>query len=135
DYSGRLAAAFLHGRWWPPGAPPWLNELLPCGDARFCVVSPPLPAILSLPFVPFFPTAVSQVVASRIAGGASAGILYYGLRAYGAPRTYALAGAVLSAFGTTLLFSIVDGLAWFAARSAAMLLLALAFAVAARRGS
>jgi len=135
DYYGRLADAFLHGRWWLTEAPPWLNELLPCGEGRFCVVYPPLPAILSLPFVPFFPTAVSQVAASRIAGGASAGILYYGLRAYGAPRTYALAGAVLSAFGTTLLFSSVDGRAWFAAHSASMLFLAGAFALAARGGS
>jgi len=135
DYYGRLADAFLHGRWWLTEAPSWLNELLPCGDGRYCVVYPPLPAILSLPLAPFFPTAVAQVVASRIAGGASAGVLYYGLRAYGTPRTYALAGALLSAFGTTLLFSSVDGRAWFAAHSASMLFLALAFAVAARGGS
>src|SRR6266566_2634925 len=135
DYYGRLADAFLHGRWWLTEAPPWLNELLDCGDGRYCVVYPPLPAILSLPFVPFFPTAVAQVVASRIAGGASAGVLYYGLRAYDAPRTYALAGAILSAFGTTLFFSSVDGRAWYAAHSASMLFLALAFAVAARGGN
>jgi len=135
DYYGRLAEAFLHARWWLTEAPPWLNELLPCGDGRYCVVYPPLPAILSLPFVPFFPTAVAQVVASRIAGGASAGVLYYGLRAYGAPRTYALAGAILSAFGTTLFFSSVDGRAWYAAHSASMLFLAGAFAVAARGGN
>src|SRR5438132_9737239 len=121
DYYGRLADAFLHGRWWLTEAPPWLNELLPCGDGRFCVVYPLLPAILSLPFVPFFPTAVSQVVASRIAGGASAGILYYGLRAYGAPRAYGLAGSVLSAFGTPLLFSNVVGRARFVRQSASML--------------
>src|SRR2546423_7314227 len=135
DYYGRLADAFLHARWWLTEAPPWLNELLPCGDGRYCVVCPPLPAILSLPLVPFFPTAVAQVVASRVAGGASAGVLYYGLRAYGAPRAYALAGAVLSAFGTTLFFSSVDGRAWYAAHSASMLFLALAFAVAARAGN
>ena len=135
DYYGRLADALLHGRWWLTEAPSWLNELLPCGDGRFCVVYPPLPAILSLPLVPFFPTAVAQVVASRIAGGASAGVLYYGLRGYGAPRTYALAGALLSAFGTTLFFSSVDGRAWYAAHSASMLFLALAFAVAARGGN
>ena len=135
DYFGRLAEAFLHGRWWLTEAPPWLNELLPCGDGRYCVVYPPLPAILSLPLVPFLPTAVAQVVASRIAGGASAGVLYYGLRAYGAPRTWALAGALLSAFGTTLLFSSVDGRAWFAGHSASMLFLAGAFAVAARGGN
>ena len=125
----------LHGRWWLTEAPPWLNELLPCGDGRFCVVYPPLPAILSLPLVPFFSTAVAQVVASRIAGGASAGVLYYGLRAFGAPRTFALAGALLSAFGTTLFFSSVDGRAWYAAHAASMLFLSGAFAIAARGGN
>jgi hypothetical protein len=135
DYFGRLAEAFLQGRWWVVEAPPWLNELLPCGDGRYCVVYPPLPAVLSLPLVPFFSTAVAQVIASRIAGGASAGVLYYALRAYGAPRTYALAGAILSAFGTTLFFSSVDGRAWYAAHSASMLFLAGAFAVASRGGS
>jgi hypothetical protein len=135
DYYGRLADAFVHGRWWLTEAPPWLNELVLCGDGRYCVVYPPLPAILSLPLVPFFTTAMAQVVASRVAGGASAGVLYYGLRAYGAPRTYALAGALLSAFGTTLLFSSVDGRAWYAAHSASMLFLAGAFAVAARGGN
>jgi hypothetical protein len=135
DYYGRLADAFLHGRWWLTEAPSWLNELLPCGDGRYCVVYPPLPAFLSLPLVPFFSTAVAQVVASRIAGGASAGVLYYGLRAYGAPRTYAVAGALFSAFGTTLFFSSVDGRAWFAGHSASMLFLAGAFAIAARGGN
>jgi hypothetical protein len=135
DYFGRLAEAFLQGRWWVVEAPPWLNELLPCGDGRYCVVYPPLPAVLSLPLVPFFSTAVAQVIASRIAGGASAGVLYYALRAYGAPRTYALAGAILSAFGTTLFFSSVDGRAWYEAHSASMLFLAGAFAVASRGGS
>ena len=135
DYHGRLAEALLHGRWWLTEAPPWLNELLPCGDGRFCVVYPPLPAILSLPLVPFFPTAVAQVVASRIAGGASTGVLYYGLRAFGAPRTFALVGALLSAFGTTLFFSSVDGRAWYAAHAASMLFLSGAFAVAARGGN
>jgi hypothetical protein len=135
DYYGRLAEALLHGRWWLEDAPPWLNELLQCGDGRYCVVYPPLPAILSLPLVPFFSTAVAQVVAARLVGGASAGVLYYGLRAYGATRTYAFAGALLSAFGTTLFFSSVDGRAWYAAHSAAVLFLAAAFAVAARGGN
>jgi hypothetical protein len=134
DYYGRLAAAMLEGRWWLDEAPPWLNELLPCGEGRYCVVYPPLPAFLSLPLIPFFSTAEAQVLASRIAGGASAGVLYYALRAYGAPRLYALAGAALSAFGTTLFFSSVDGRAWYAAHAASMFFLSAAFAVAARGG-
>jgi hypothetical protein len=134
DYDGRLAAAFLEGKWWLDSAPPWLNELLPCGDGRLCVVIPPLPAVLALPFVAFLSTAAAQVAASRIAGGASAGVLYAALRAYGAPRRYALAGAILSAFGTTLFFTSVDGRAWFAAHAASMLFLSGAFAIAARGG-
>jgi hypothetical protein len=132
DYYGRLADALLHGRWWLTEAPSWLNELLPCGDGRYCVVYPPLPAILSLPLVPFFPTAVAQVVMSRIAGGASAGVLFWALRAYGAPRSYAVLGTILSAFGTTLFFSSVDGRAWYAAHAVSMLFLAAAFGLAAR---
>src|SRR5213596_3316212 len=135
DYYGRLADAILHGRWFLEEAPSWLNELLSCGEGRFCVAYPPLPAILALPIVPFASTAAAQVIASRIAGGVSAGILYLGLRAYGAPRAYAVAGVLLSAFGTTLFFSSVDGRAWYAAHSASMLFLALAFAVAARGGN
>jgi hypothetical protein len=134
DYFGRLAAAFLEGRWWLTLAPPWLNELIPCGDGRWCVVFPPLPAVLTMPFVPLFGTAYAQVIASRLAGGASAGVIYLALRAYGAPRLWALTGSVLSAFGTTLLFTSVDGRAWYAAHAASLLFSAGAFAVAARGG-
>jgi hypothetical protein len=135
DYYGRLAAAFLAGRWWLTEAPSWLNELLSCGDGRFCVAYPPAPAILAMPIVAFASTAVAQVLASRIAGGASAGFLYAGLRAYGAPRAYAIAGAALSTVGTTLFFSSVDGRAWYAAHAVAMLFLSASFAVAARGGA
>ena len=134
DYYGRLAAALLQGRWWLTEAPSWLNELVACGEGRFCVVYPPLPAVLALPFVPFASASVAQVLASRIAGGASAGVLYDGLRAFGAPRAHAITGALLSAFGTTLFFSSVDGRAWYDAHAAAMPFLAGAFAVAARGG-
>lgn len=135
DYFGRLAVALASGRWWLTEAPSWLNELLPCGDGRFCVVYPPLPAIAALPFLLIAQPPVAQVLASRIAGGASAGVLYLALRAYGAPRAYALTGTVLSAFGTTLLFSSVDGRAWYAAHALAMLALAASFLAAARTSS
>src|SRR5256886_856757 len=45
DYYGRLANALLHGRWWLEEAPSWLNELLSCGDGRFCVAYPAFPAL------------------------------------------------------------------------------------------
>jgi hypothetical protein len=132
DYYGRLAQAFLSGHWWLTEAPPWLNELLPCGDGRWCVAYPPLPAILTLPFAAVLPSADAQVIVSRLSAGISAGVLYHALRAFGAPRAVAVAGTVLSAFGTTLFFSSVDGRAWFDAHAIAMPFLCAAFLFAAR---
>lgn len=132
DYYGRLAAAFLQGRWWLDEAPPWLNELLSCGDGRYCVAYPPMPAILAVPLVAVFPPALAQVLVSRVAGGLSAGVLYLALRAFGATKLVAIAGAVLSTLGTTLFFSSVDGRAWYDAHAVAMPFLAGAFLFAAR---
>ena len=56
-----------------------------------------------------FGTATAQNLVSQICGGASAGVLYLALRAYAAPRSVAVTGALLSAFGTTLLFTSADG--------------------------
>jgi hypothetical protein len=134
DYHGRLAASYVAGRWWLLDAPPWLNELIPCGSQRWCVAYPPLPALLSIPFLPLGSTALAQSVMSRVAGGASAGPLYLGLRAFGAPRAVAIAGTVVSALGTTLLFTSTDGRSWYAAHAVAMLFGATAFWLAARGG-
>ena len=133
DYYGRLAEAFVHGRYWLTEDPPWLNELLSCGDGRWCVAYPPLPAILAIPLI-WAGTANAQGAVAQICGGASAGVLYAALRAYGAPRAIAITGAVLSAFGTTLLFSSADGRSWFAAHAVAMLFTSVAFLIAARGG-
>ena len=134
DYYGRLAEAFLQGRYWLDSDPVWLNELLSCGDGRWCVAYPPLPAILAMPLV-FLGTAAAQGLVAQVCGGASAGVLYLALRAFGAPRIVACAGAAVSAFGTTLLFSSADGRAWYAAHSVAMLFTSGAFLVAARGGA
>jgi len=132
DYYGRLGQALLAGRWWLDEAPPWLNELLPCGDGRWCVAYPPLPAILTAPLALVLPTALAQVLVSRLCGGLSAGILFLGLRSFGAPRAVAITGTILSAFGTTLFFSSVDGRAWYDAHAVAMPFLCAAFLFAAR---
>ncbi len=133
DYYGRLADAFVHGRYWLTVDPPWLNELLACGDGKWCVAYPPLPAILSIPLL-FLGTATAQDIVSQVCGGASASVLYLALRAYGAPRWVAVTGALLSAFGTTLFFTSADGRSWFAAHAVAMLFTTIAFLIAARGG-
>jgi hypothetical protein len=133
DYYGRLADAFVHGRYWLVENPEWLNELLSCGTGKWCVAYPPLPAVLSIPLLAFG-TATAQDLVSQICGGASAGVLYLALRAYGTPRLVAIAGALLSAFGTTLLFTSADGRSWYAAHAVAMLFTTIAFLIAARGG-
>jgi hypothetical protein len=132
DYYGRLAQALLLGQWWLSEAPSWLNELVSCGPERWCVVYPPLPAILAMPLATVLSTALSQGLVSRIFGGVSAGILYLALRAFGAPRPVAIVGAILSTFGTTLFFSSVDGRAWYVAHAVAMPFLSAALLFAAR---
>jgi hypothetical protein len=132
DYYGRLAQALLHGQWWLSEAPSWLNELVSCGPERWCVVYPPLPAILAMPLATVLSTALAQGLISRIFGGVSAGILYLALRAFGAPRAVAIVGAILSTFGTTLFFSSVDGRAWYVAHAVAMPFLSAALLFAAR---
>lgn len=135
DYYGRLAQALLAGRWWLAEAPAHLNELLPCGDGRWCVAYPPMPALLSIPFLLLGAgPSLAQGLVSQLAGGASAGFLYAGLRALGIPRPIGLSGTVLSALGTTLLFTSADGRAWFAAHAVAMLFLSAAFREASRHG-
>ncbi|MBM4421118.1 MAG: hypothetical protein FJ034_05970 [Chloroflexi bacterium] len=131
DYYGRLGEAFLQGRWWLTENPPWLNELLSCGTGRWCVAYPPLPGALTVPLQPFVATAAAQVLVSQIFGGASAGLLYLGLRAYGAPARTSVAGVVVSALGSTLFFTAADGRAWFAAHGVAVFFGSAAFWVAA----
>ena len=50
------------------------------------------------------------------------------------PRSIAITGALLSAFGTTLLFTSADGRSWYAAHAVAMLFTTIAFLIAARGG-
>lgn len=134
DAYGRLAAAFLEGRWWLVDAPPWVGRVLACGEGRLCVAGPPLPAVLAMPFVPFVGTALAQMLVAQLFGGASAGVLHLALRGLGAPRLVAASGALVSAFGTALFFSSVDARADHAAHSVAVCFAAIALLVAARGG-
>ena len=130
-----LARAFLQGRWWLTETSPYLHELLPCGDGRYCVVYVPLPAIAVLPFTLFLPDAEAQRVASSVYGGLAAAPLYLVLRRLGAPLHVALLTTAFGSLGTTLWFTASDGRAWYFAHSVAVLLGSLAVLVAASRGA
>ena len=133
DYFGRLADAIWQGRLWLDGAP--LSEIELGRDGHLYNVQPPLPAILALPLVPFGAHDQIEVFVSAVFGALSIVPLFLALRALTIPRSLATWCAVLSAFGTTLLFTSVDGRSWFAAHSTAMLFLSFAFYLAATRRS
>ncbi len=117
-----LARAFLAGRWWLTEESPYLHELLPCGDGRFCVVYVPIPAFVVLPFTFLFPDGEAQRLASAIVGGASAAPTYLVLRRLGASIRLSLLTTVLAIAGTTLWYHASDGKAWYFAHAVAVLL-------------
>lgn len=121
DYFSRLAAAFAEGRLWLTDAPSWLNELVPCGEGRWCVHLAPLPGVWVMPFLPFFSSGLAQTVASAVAGGLSAIPAYLTLRRLGAPLPVAVATVGFAVFGTTLWFTASDGRAWYVSHSVAVL--------------
>ena len=133
DYFGRVAYAIWQGRLWIDGAP--LSELEIGRDGHFYNVQPPLPALLALPVVPFGAHDEIEVFVSALFGALSIVPLYLGLRALTVPRGLATWCAILSAFGTTLLFTSVDGRSWFAAHATAVFFLTMALWLAAARRS
>lgn len=133
DYFGRLAYAIWQGRLWLDGAP--LSELEVGRDGHLYSAQPPLPAILALPLVPIGRHDEIEVFVSAVFGSLSIVPLFLALRALSFARGTALWCAVLSAFGTTLLFTSVDGRSWFAAHSTSVFFLSLGLCLAARHRS
>lgn len=132
DYDARLARAILDGRWWLDSAPAHLNELVACGPERLCVAYPPMPAIVAVPFVLLFDTGTAQTLASAVCGGLAAAPTYLAIRAVGIGRAASTLTTVFAAFGTTLLFTVSTGDAWFFAHAVAVLFASFAVLAALR---
>lgn len=133
DYFGRLAYAVWQGRLWLDGAP--LSEIEPGRDGHFYNVQPPLPGLLAVPLVPFGSHDEIEVFVSAVFGALSIVPLFLALRALTVPRLTAVWCVVLSTFGTTLLFTSVDGRSWFAAHATAMFFASTALYLSASRRS
>ncbi len=133
DYFGRLAVALSRGQYWLDDAPSHLNELVRGSGGHLYEVTPPLPALLLVPFVGLAAPAVLQQALSVVCGGLSAAPLYLALRGLEVPRPLALIVTLLGSFGTTLWVSAADGRSWYAADAVAVLLTSTALALAVRR--
>src|SRR5439155_2544206 len=130
EYFARLAEATLSGRWWLTEALDYLNELLPCGEGRLCVVYVPLPVLAVLPFLAVLDDGAAQTAASVLCGGLAAAPAFLALRRVGTPRNAAIATTVFAMWGTNLWFGAADGRAWYLAHALAALLASLALLAA-----
>ncbi len=133
DYYARLGTSFAQGRWWVEEAPTYLSELVPCGVGRYCVHLAPLPALLTMPFLLFFPDGTAQTIASAITGGLVAAPSFLALRRMGAPLRLAVAATAFGIAGTTLWFNASDGRAWYFEHPASVLFASLAVLAALSR--
>jgi hypothetical protein len=126
-----LADSFLHGQLSvvgdrPPGDNDWAHY-----KGRWYVVFPPLPALLILPAVAIWKTAVWDRLYWAMFAGLSPALLYVLLRYLrehaGSRRTPRedLALSALFAFGSAFYYTAVQGTVWFAAHVVACPLIAL----------
>lgn len=132
DYFVRLADAFLHGRLTLLEAPSWLNELIPT-EGGWYVPYPPMPAVLLVPFVAIFGTSFPQQVASCVAGGIGAGLVFLAIGRLGLAGWRRLGLVAVFAFGTVLWWGASEGSAWLIAQAVAVMFSAGALLLATHR--
>jgi hypothetical protein len=111
DYFKRLGQAFLAGRWWLTENPPWLNELIP-DNGHFYVVYPPMPALLSIPFLLVWGSKFEQQWLAHLVG---VGVAYLaGLLAWNMTkkRSVAIWMFLLAGLGTINWYHAATGSVW-----------------------
>lgn len=119
NYYVLLADAFLHGRIYLTVNPPWLNELVEINN-RFYVVSPPMPAILLMPFVFLFGTSFPQPILSIIIGSLNVVLSFLVVKKYFNDEKLALWLSILFGFGTIHWYHAQVGSSWYIAHIVAV---------------
>ncbi len=134
NYFTRLADAFLHGKYYITENPQWLSELIPAGLNKFYIVYPPMPAILSLPFVLIFGANFPQQILAHLLG---AGIVILTiLISYKIKKNKQLAmwSGALIGFGSIVWFLSSVGSVWYLGQiSSAFFLTAAIYEVVTRK--
>lgn len=120
-----LADAFLHGRLFVLEKPTWLNELLPVGD-KYCVIYPPMPAILLMPFVAIWGLKTNQTLVSVFWGSINVALFYLLMRKLLSDRKLQVWMTLLFGFGTIHWYLASIGKAWFFSHVTSFFFLTLA---------
>ena len=128
DYFIRLANAFSVGQIYLTENPPWLNELIPGGSGKYFVAYPPMPAIISMPFVIIFSKDFPQQIVAHFVG-ASIGMLIYfiSLRQKLSEKKSLFIG-LTAGIGSIIWFLASQGSSWYLGQLVAAFFLTLAIA-------
>jgi len=126
NYFVRLADAFLHFRLYLLENPPWLNELVPF-EGKYYVIYPPMPALISIPFVIFKGLNADQTLISILIGSLNGVLVYFLVKKFlqNESKT-AFWMVILFSFGTIYWYLATVGSAWYFAHIVAAFFLLLA---------
>ena len=126
DYFTRLADAFLNDRVYLTTNPPWLNELIPATANKYYVVYPPMPAVLSLPFVLFFGASFEQRYLAHLVGAGTVTLTMAMAWKIKKDKKLLIWTGCLAGLGNIIWFLSADGSAWYLAQITAAFFLTAA---------
>lgn len=120
-----LADAFLKGHLYIEGIMPWL-EKVPLDATKFYVVNPPIPAVISLPFVFLFGKNFPQQYIAHLVGAAITAILFLITIKITKNIKKAIYIALLVGFGNIIWFLSSVGSIWYLGQITGILFLTIA---------
>lgn len=125
DYFTRLSRAFLQGKYYLTENPSWLSELIPAGVNRFFVVYPPMPAVLSMPFVLIFGKSFHQEYLAILLGSAIPVIYLSIAKKINKNKLFHFWSVLFVAFGNILWYLSSVGSSWYLGQVSAAFFLSL----------
>jgi hypothetical protein len=128
-----VADAWLHGRTWVEGYPPHYHDWITV-DGKVHSPFGPTPAMLLVPFVWWWGTALNMNVFSMAVAGVNAALCWLLLLDVGVGRRRAAMGTLAFAFGTVNWFTAIIGTTWFLSHLCVELFLLLALREVFNRG-
>lgn len=126
NYFTRLGDSFLHGKYYITENPSWLSELIPAGLNMFYVPYPPMPAIISIPFVFIFGASFPQQILAQLLGAGVAVFIFLISMTIKKDIRLAIWSTILVSFGSIVWFMSSNGSVWLVGQITSVFFLTLA---------
>lgn len=126
DYFTRLSSSFLAGRIYLTQNPPWLSELIPAGPNKYYVAYPPMPAIVSMPFVFVFGNKFEQQFLAHMIGAGIVALTMLISWSIKKNKKLLVWTGILTGFGNIMWFLSAGGSSWYLGQISAAFFLTFA---------